>query len=97
MDYYGSVCEVLNRRRANIIDNDFQDLTALYIIISELPVCESFGFYKEIMASTSGRIGPHIEFAGWKIIEEDPFFIPVTKEDVEEWGEEATFKNYAKS
>ena len=50
-----------------------------------------------MMVSTSGRIAPHIEFSGWKVIEEDPFFIPETKEDIEEWGDLATFKNYAKS
>jgi hypothetical protein len=34
MEYYGNVCDVLKRRRGNIVDNDYQDLTSLYIIIA---------------------------------------------------------------
>jgi translation elongation factor EF-G len=34
MEYYGNVCDVIKRRRGNIVDNDYQDLTSLYIIIA---------------------------------------------------------------
>lgn len=80
MEYYGNVCDVLKRRRGNIVDNDYQDLTSLYIIIAELPVVESFGFYNEVMRLTSGRVTPHIEFDSWQVLEIDPFYVPETKE-----------------
>merc|ERR1719152_245427 len=96
MNHYGNVCEVFNRRKAKIIDNDYQDLTSLYILRAELPVCESFGFYNEVMTMTSGRIVPHVEFNSWKIIEEDPFFVPRTQEEIEEWGDAFLNKNYTK-
>lgn len=80
MDYYGNVCDILKKRKANITDNDYQDLTGLYVIIAELPICESFGFYNEVMKVTSGRIVPHLEFDCWQILDEDPLYVPTTKE-----------------
>jgi len=96
MEYYGNVCDVLKRRRGNIIDNDYQDLTSLYIIIAELPVVESFGFYNEVMRLTSGRVTPHIEFDSWQVLEIDPFYVSTTKEEIEEDGDEGLMKNPAK-
>jgi hypothetical protein len=36
-----------------------------------------------------------MSFEGWSVIENDPFFVPVTKEEIEEHGEGLNQKNYA--
>ena len=97
LDCFGKVNDVLSKKRGKIIENDYQELTDLYVIISIIPICESYGFANQMRTETSGRITPHIEFYNWAILEEDPFYVPVTKEDQEEHGDEGTVKrNFAK-
>jgi translation elongation factor EF-G len=57
----------LNKRRAVIIDEELNENSNLYIIKAHLPLIESFGFYKEIMKNTSGRISSQLIFDTWKI------------------------------
>ena len=83
----GSVCDVLRRRRAKIYSDDMEEGSGLFIIKCHLPVAESFGFSEELRTRTSGAAQPQIAFSHWQILDVDPFFVPTTEDELEEWGE----------
>ena len=78
--HIGKVYDVLNRRRAFVLDEELQDSNNLFMIRAHLPITESFGFYEEILRKTSGTVNPQLEFDTWKILNIDPFYVPETEE-----------------
>jgi ribosome assembly protein 1 len=70
--------------------------TPFFTILSLLPVAESFGFSDEIRKRTSGAASPQLVFAGYEILDEDPFWVPFTEDDLEDLGELADKENVAK-
>lgn len=70
--------------------------TPFFTIVSLLPVAESFGFSEEIRKRTSGAASPQLIFAGFEMLDEDPFWVPFTEEDLEDLGELADRENVAK-
>jgi ribosome assembly protein 1 len=70
--------------------------TPFYTILSVLPVAESFGFSDEIRKRTSGSASPQLVFQGFEILDEDPFWVPFTEDDLEDLGELADRENVAK-
>lgn len=94
---YGAVYDVLRRRRAQFLKEDTQEYTNNFVIEAHLPVSESFGFYDEIFEKTSGKVTPNLTFDQWKILDEDPFSVPLTPEEIEEHGATFAAPNYAKS
>jgi translation elongation factor EF-G len=73
-----SVLDSLYMRRAEIIENEFEHLTNMFIVKAHMPIQESFGFFEKIMKLTSGKVSPQLEFYGWQIIDIDPFYQPTT-------------------
>ena len=62
----------------------------------QIPVHESFGFYREVLTGTSGRVVPQLKFAGWDKIPENPFLEEqLTEEHVTVHGD-TKVRNYAK-
>ena len=61
-----------------------------------IPIAESFGFIKEIREKCSGNPNPMLEFYDWKFINIDPFYIPITKKDIEMNGLNIDTPNLAK-
>jgi ribosome assembly protein 1 len=94
--YLGSANEVLSRRRGKIIAEDVKDGTMLFTISAILPIVESFGFVEEIRTNTSGVAQPQLLFHGFEVLEEDPFWVPSTEEELEDLGEKADRDNLAK-
>lgn len=94
----GNVYAVLSSRRAKILGEDVEEGTGLFTIKSLLPVAESFGFINELRDKTSGAASPHLVFSHWEILDVDPFYVPTTKEEIEEFGviEEGKIMNIAK-
>jgi len=97
VDQIGPVYDVLNRRRSTVVQEEVNEMNYLTLINAHLPVQESFGFYSEMWRKTSGVVNPQLEFDTWRIIEEDPFYIPETEEEMEEWGETGIVHNFAKN
>jgi len=97
MDEMRPVYDVLNKRRATVIDEDFNSASTIYILKAHLPICESFGLYKDMWRETSGKVNPQLEFDTWKILDKDPFYIPQTEEELQEFGENANLYNLAKN
>lgn len=92
----GRVYDVLTRRRGRILSEALKEGTPFFTILSFLPVAESFGFSDEIRKRTSGAASPQLIFQGYEILDEDPFWVPFTEDDLEDLGELADKENVAK-
>jgi ribosome assembly protein 1 len=92
----GRVYGVITRRRGRILSETMKEGTPFFTILSLLPVAESFGFSDEIRKRTSGAASPQLIFAGFEALDEDPFWVPATEEELEDLGELADRENIAK-
>ncbi|GAW24277.1 hypothetical protein ANO14919_138600 [Xylariales sp. No.14919] len=92
----GRVYDVLTRRRGRVLSEQMKEGTPFFTIQSLLPVAESFGFADEMRKRTSGAAQPQLIFAGFEILDEDPFWVPFTEDDLEDLGELADKENVAK-
>ncbi|KAK2741285.1 Cytoplasmic GTPase/eEF2-like protein (ribosomal biogenesis) [Onygenales sp. PD_40] len=92
----GRVYGVITRRRGHILSETMKEGTPFFTILSLLPVAESFGFSDEIRKRTSGAAAPQLIFAGYEMLDEDPFWVPATEEELEDLGELADRENVAK-
>ena len=70
------------------MSEEMKEGTPFFTISAILPVAESFGFADELRTRSSGAASPQLVFAGYELLDEDPFWVPQTEEEVEEWGEE---------
>ncbi|CAG7947064.1 unnamed protein product [Penicillium nalgiovense] len=92
----GRVYAVVTRRRGRILSEIMKEGTPFFTILALLPVAESFGFSEEIRKRTSGAAQPQLIFAGFEALDEDPFWVPATEEELEDLGELADKQNVAK-
>ncbi|CAG8925569.1 unnamed protein product [Penicillium salamii] len=92
----GRVYGVITRRRGRIMSEVMKEGTPFFTILALLPVAESFGFAEEIRKRTSGVAQPQLIFAGFEALDEDPFWVPATEEELEDLGELADKENVAK-
>ncbi|THC92229.1 hypothetical protein EYZ11_008290 [Aspergillus tanneri] len=92
----GRVYGVITRRRGRILSEIMKEGTPFFTILALLPVAESFGFAEEIRKRTSGAAQPQLIFAGFEALDEDPFWVPATEEELEDLGELADRENLAK-
>ncbi|CAG8615979.1 4597_t:CDS:10 [Cetraspora pellucida] len=92
----GRVYAVISRRRGRIISDELKEGTPFFQIIALLPVVESFGFADEIRKRTSGAAIPQLIFSGFEMLDEDPFWVPTTEEELEDLGEKSDRENLAK-
>lgn len=93
----GRVYGVITRRRGQILSEAMKEGTPFFTILALLPVAESFGFADEIRKRTSGAAQPQLVFAGFEALDEDPFWVPATEEELEDLGELADRENVAKA
>ncbi|KAG6113222.1 hypothetical protein E4U13_003944 [Claviceps humidiphila] len=92
----GRVYDVLTRRRGRVIAETMKEGTPFFTIQAILPVAESFGFADEMRKRTSGAAQPQLVFAGFEVLDQDPFWVPFTEDDLEDLGELADKENVAK-
>ncbi|KAF4470879.1 elongation factor 2 [Fusarium albosuccineum] len=92
----GRVYDVLTRRRGRVMAEIMKEGTPFFTIQALLPVAESFGFADDMRKRTSGAAQPQLIFAGFEILDEDPFWVPFTEDDLEDLGELADKENVAK-
>ncbi|KAK9695379.1 Cytoplasmic GTPase/eEF2-like protein (ribosomal biogenesis) [Basidiobolus ranarum] len=95
-DVLGKVYAVLSRRRGKILSEELKDGTPFFHIKALLPVVESFGFADDIRKRTSGAASPQLVFCGFEMLDQDPFWVPTTEEELEDLGEKADKENLAK-
>lgn len=92
----GKVYAVITRRRGRIIAEEMKEGTPFFTIKALLPVAESFGFGDDIRKKTSGAASPQLIFSGYEMLDEDPFWVPFTEDELEDLGELADRDNVAK-
>jgi ribosome assembly protein 1 len=92
----GRVYSVITRRRGHIVSESLQEPSTNFTILAVLPVAESFGFSDEIRQRTSGFAAPQLVFKGFEMLDEDPFWVPFTEEELEDLGEKADKENVAR-
>ncbi|RHZ72134.1 hypothetical protein Glove_245g13 [Diversispora epigaea] len=92
----GRVYGVISRRRGRIISEEMKEGTPFFQICAFLPVFESFGFADEIRTRTSGAASPQLIFSGFEMLDQDPFWVPTTEEELEDLGEKSDRENLAK-
>ncbi|KAK5115825.1 hypothetical protein LTR85_009419 [Meristemomyces frigidus] len=92
----GRVYSVITRRRGRIVSESLLEPSTNFTILALLPVAESFGFSDEIRQRTSGFAAPQLVFEGFEMLDEDPFWVPTTEEELEDLGEKADKENVAK-
>ena len=92
----GRVYSVITRRRGRIVSESLLEPSPNFTILALLPVAESFGFSDEIRKRTSGAAAPQLVFEGFEMLDEDPFWVPFTEEELEDLGEKADKENVVK-
>ncbi|KAK2592562.1 Cytoplasmic GTPase/eEF2-like protein (ribosomal biogenesis) [Conoideocrella luteorostrata] len=92
----GRAYDVLTRRRGRVAAEIMKEGTPFFTIQAVLPVAESFGFADEMRKRTSGAAQPQLVFAGFEVLDQDPFWVPFTEDDLEDLGELADKENVAK-
>ncbi|KAF2104817.1 P-loop containing nucleoside triphosphate hydrolase protein [Rhizodiscina lignyota] len=92
----GRVYGVITRRRGRILSESMKEGTPFFTIIALLPIAESFGFSDEMRKRTSGAASPQLIFSGFEALDEDPFWVPTTEEEVEDLGIQADRENVAR-
>ena len=90
------VYAVITRRRGRILSEAVKEGTPFFTVTALLPVAESFGFSDEMRKRTSGAASPQLRFAGFETLDEDPFWVPRTEDELEDLGELADRENVAK-
>lgn len=90
----GKVYTVIQKQRGWIISEEMKEGTPFFEIIAKIPILESFGFNEEIRKRTSGGAIPQLVFDGFEMIDEDPFWVPTTEEELEELGDEGERYNW---
>ncbi|KAL8115471.1 uncharacterized protein LOC141666648 [Apium graveolens] len=88
-EYLGPMYAVLARRRARVLKEEMQEGSPLFTVHAYLPVTESFGFADELRRWTSGASSALLVLSHWEALLEDPFFVPKTEEEKEEFGDGA--------
>ncbi|CAI9774540.1 unnamed protein product [Fraxinus pennsylvanica] len=86
-EHLGSMYAVLARRRAQVIKEEMQEGSPLFTVHAYVPVAESFGFADELRRWTSGASSALLVLSHWEALSEDPFFVPKTEEEIEEFGD----------
>jgi ribosome assembly protein 1 len=84
----GSLYAVLSKRRGKVLEDSVVDGTDLLLITATLPQAESFGLSPELLRKSSGEVSaPELVFSHWARLDEDPFWIPTSLEEREDFGE----------
>ncbi|OMO98297.1 hypothetical protein COLO4_14020 [Corchorus olitorius] len=86
-EYLGPMYAVLARRRARVLKEEMQEGSPLFTVHAYVPVSESFGFADELRRWTSGASSALLVLSHWEALQEDPFFVPKTEEEIEEFGD----------
>ncbi|XP_058453172.1 elongation factor-like GTPase 1 [Malaya genurostris] len=95
-DVLGKMYAAIGKRQGRIQSADLIEGSGQFDVNAVIPVIESFNFATEIRKQTSGLAMPQLVFSHWEIIDIDPYWVPRTEEEYEQYGEKADFTNIAK-
>lgn len=85
-DDVGSAFVILSSRLANTLDTKMTDANTT-LILSEMRLIESLGFLDEVRSTMAGKVtAVELEFTHWSLVNEDPFWVQTTQEEIEHYG-----------
>ncbi|CAK0786123.1 hypothetical protein CVIRNUC_009336 [Coccomyxa viridis] len=79
---------VLGKRRSRVVREELREGSGLFSILAFMPAQASFGLADDLRRRTSGGASAALMLSHWERLQVDPFFVPVTEEEREEFGEE---------
>ncbi|BFZ57759.1 Cytoplasmic GTPase/eEF2-like protein (ribosomal bioproteinsis) [Savitreella phatthalungensis] len=85
-DVLGRVYAVLSKRRGRVLSEEIKEGTPFFSVGATLPVVESFGFGDHLRKQTSGQAQPQLVFKGFELLDQDPFWVPRTEDELEDFG-----------
>ncbi|KAK7194515.1 elongation factor 2-like protein [Novymonas esmeraldas] len=91
----GKIYASLSRRRSDILEEVPNEGSDLFYIRCWLPAVEAFGLQDELRVQTQGASTAQLQMSHWEVLDADPYFVPRTKEELEEHGAELATKNVA--
>lgn len=77
--------------------SDMIEGSGMWMLEATIPVIESFDLANELRVKTSGLAMPQLCFSHWETIDLDPFWIPTTEEELEQFGDKSDHANKAKT
>lgn len=86
-EFLGQMYGVLGKRRARVLKEEMREGTDMFTVHAYMPVAESFGLTDELRRKTSGAASPQLVLSHWEELSHDPFFVPRTEEELEEFGD----------
>ncbi len=92
----GKLYAVLGKRNAKITAEVVKEGTRMFVVSALVAVGDSFGLAEEVRKRTSGLASPHLQFAHFQVVEEDPYWEPRTAEELALYGEKADTENRAR-
>ena len=92
----GRTYSTLSRLHAIISTESMDEGTPFYSITALLPMTTSFNIASELLKSTSGAAQPQLRFHGFEILDEDPFWVPRSEEELEDFGEKGDRERWSK-
>lgn len=93
-DSIGKVYTLINKCHGRVVSEEFKEDTGYFVIITHIPMMNCFGFADELRAKTSGTAFPIVTFSGFEVVyDEDPFWMPMSREEIEEHGERISGSN----
>ena len=91
MSGLGSLHAVLSKRRGKVVSDEMVDGTDLIQVTATIPQAESFGLAPTLMKKSSGEVtAPELVFSHWEVLDDDPFWVPTTEEEREDYGQNLT-------
>ncbi|KAK9794308.1 hypothetical protein WJX73_002877 [Symbiochloris irregularis] len=87
-DALAGVFAVLRQRRARVVSDEMREGSGLFSVLAHLPVQSSFGFVDDMRRKSSGAASASLMLSHWERLQVDPFFVPKTEEEREDFGEE---------
>ena len=93
----GRTYSTLSRLHAIIVSESMEEGTSFYSITALLPMTTSFHIASELLKSTSGAAQPQLLFHGFEILDEDPFWVPRSEEELEDFGEKGDRERWSKT
>jgi ribosome assembly protein 1 len=84
----GGVYAALGRRRARVLREDLREGAGVFSILAHLPAAGALGLAGDLRARTGGAASASLLLSHWARLAADPYFVPTTEEQREEYGEE---------
>ena len=91
----GKIYDVVGMTRSKVLEEELQNNSELFLLKILVPV-HSYNFADLIRNKDCGIPHPQLVFYGWEINNLDPFHVPMTDDEIEEFGDQELPSNFAK-